>query len=915
LKKLVNIFYDIREGEWKSAGIMFALHFLLMVVLYFLKPARDSLFLVETGPDQLPLVYIVLAFVSLPVTYFVSNVLSKFKIRSVIVGSLGFLAVNLLVIRWLFFLDHPIIYMFFYIWVGIFGILVISLYWILANNLFNVGQSKRLFSFLTLSAILGSIAGSETSSQIVSISSIVTEDLLYICVALMVVTMGLIWFLPEPDSEKPAEKKLEENKSFSGVDVAKSVFSSKYQFIIAGIIVLTTLATTFTDYQFKVLSHDAYPLTEDLTAFMGTFYAGISLGSFLIQVLFSSGIIKKWGLSGAVLARPAGMFFGAILMIFEPVLASIVILNGVDGSTRYSIDKTGRELLFLPLSQHVKERTKVFIDLFLDRFARGVAGVVLMILLLVTANTVYMVSYLLLATITGWIWLGYRAKKEYVNTFRTSLQKSLIDTDSIELDLNEPSVRKLICESLHSNNDNQVLHTLIFLEESDVALISDTLSDLLNHQKPEIRLRALQLLQSVKTEDYIDEVENLLRDIEPEIRVDAIYYLAQRFQESSVEVIQKYKQGENRIDASAALDCASKKKGIDNLHTGICDELLSESTSNDDVVIRALMADSLAFAVDKSLASKYLKVLLNDHHKTVVRKAIHSISEQKIDRLIPDLIQKLNDKSYTVEIRKTLASYGPDYLPLYKTKFFESDLDNEIRKQLPGIFYYEPVEQSVQHLMDMLEVDEPDLRYHVIKTLSRLKRKYNQLEIDLGPVRNCIKTESENFFNLLAVKVIQPRNHPNRILLHALTEKMNQTVERIFRLLGLIYDQKDMYSSYLAYNSLSKDRKSASVEFLDNLLSAEDLNYVFPIVDTIDDIKKMQKGSEIFNIKKLSYDQGLKQLIDGRDKWLKICAIYSVSPVCPAYLQQEVVAATESGDKLVSETAEMVRERNNNRKR
>lgn len=587
MKKLLNIFYDIREGEWKSAGIMFALHFLLMVILYFLKPARDSLFLVETGPDQLPLVYIMLAIVSLPVTYLVSNVLSKYNIRSVIVGSLGFLAINLLAIRWLFFFDTPFVYMFFYIWVGIFGILVISLYWILANNLFNVGQSKRLFSFLTLSAILGSIAGSETSSQIVSTSAIVTEDLLYICVGLIVLAMGLIWFLPEYEPSSSENETLDKKKGFSGLDIARSVFTSKYQIIIAGIIILTTLSTTFTDYQFKVLSHAAYPFTEDLTAFMGTFYAGISLGSFLIQVLFSSGIIKKFGLTGAVLTRPAGMFLGAILMVFEPVLASVIILNGVDGSTRYSIDKTGRELLFLPLSQNVKERTKVFIDLFLDRFARGVAGLILMISLWLVTNTVLLVTYLLLATIAAWIWLGYRAKKEYVNTFRTSLQKSLIDTESVELDLNEPSVRKLICESLHSKNENQVLHTLIFLEESDVTLISDTLSELLNHPKPEIRLRALQLLQTVKTDKYIDDAETLLRDIEPEIRVEAIYYLCQHSSEASVEVIQKYLESEDRSARSAALGCASKHGGIDIVDPDIFDDLLSSGASKEDVVIRA----------------------------------------------------------------------------------------------------------------------------------------------------------------------------------------------------------------------------------------------------------------------------------------------------------------------------------------
>ena len=47
---------------------MGANYFLLLLFYYLLNPARDSLFLVELSPSQLPLVYILTALVAAPVT-------------------------------------------------------------------------------------------------------------------------------------------------------------------------------------------------------------------------------------------------------------------------------------------------------------------------------------------------------------------------------------------------------------------------------------------------------------------------------------------------------------------------------------------------------------------------------------------------------------------------------------------------------------------------------------------------------------------------------------------------------------------------------------------------------------------------------------------------------------------------------
>jgi len=892
---------------------MFGLHFILMVILYFLKPARDSLFLTENGPNELPYVYMLLAVVSIPVTQLLTLVMKHYPVRKVLIWTLGFLGANILIIRWLFQYQSKWIFMGFYIWVGIFGILVISLFWILANAIFKPSQSKRVFSFLTLGAILGAIAGSEASSLVVSLLDLSTENLLYICIALLTVGILLLLFIPKQSAKARRSPSIDEkkNKSTSTFKAARKIFSSRYQLIVATIIGLTMMATTFTDYQFKALAFDAYPETADLTAFMGTFYAGISLASLGIQVLLSSQIIKKMGLSGAILSRPVGMMIGAILMAIEPVLASVVILNGFDSATRYSIDKTGRELLFLPLSQHTKEQTKIFIDIFVDRFFRGLGGLLLLGLIMLLNWSVYLLTYVVIALLIAWILLAIRAKKGYVNKFRNSIQKQLIGTSNVALNLDETTIFSIIQESLHSSSNSQVLHTLFLLEESDTEKIADDLRQLLYHPNGEIKLQALKLLQDVERLNLTEEIESLLEDEDPEIRLETIYYLCQHSKKDPTSVIKSYLAHESYKVKSAALGCASKHGGsaTDLVSPDFFDKLLQKE-GKDAIVIKAQIADALGYIDDDQISQKYLSQLLDDDHPSVVRKAIASVGRQQNDRLIPLLIQKLDNAEFKIELQKALASYGAGYLILYKDRFLNEDLSKEIRKSIPGIFAYLPEQTAVDQLFDIINFDDPDLRYHVIKALNKLRRKYSTLEMDETKVWESVKHEAKHYFDMLSVKQIQPPNHPNAILLKALEEKMDQSTERIFRLLGLIYDPKDMYGTYLALKSISSDKQSAAIEFLDNILTEMDRRYLFPIIDTREETKKMEAGRQLFDIPQIRYDEGLLQLINGEDQWLKICAIYSVSPQCPTNLQSKVKEAATSSDKLIKETAELVIKRN-----
>jgi ATP/ADP translocase/HEAT repeat protein len=912
VKKLISIFYDIRKNEWQSVLLMFGLHFILMVILYFLKPARDSLFLTENGPGELPYVYMLLALVSMPVTLLITTVMKRYPVRTVLMWTLGLLAANILFIRWLFQYQMEWIFMGFYIWVGIFGILVISLFWLLANVIFKPSQSKRIFSFLTLGAILGSITGSEASSLIVSLLNISTENLLYICVFLLAGGMIILFFIPGQEIETgTSAPECKQTTDTSTVKVARKIFSSPYQLTLTAIIGLAMIATTFTDYQFKTLAFDAYPATSGLTAFMGTFYAGISFVSLGIQVLLSSQIIKKMGLSGAILFRPVGMMIGAILMAIEPVLASVVILNGFDGATRYSIDKTGRELLFLPLSQHTKEQTKVFIDIFVDRFSRGLGGLLLLGFVVVLNWSVYLLTFVVTALLIMWILLGLRAQRGYVDKFRNSVQKQLIGTDNIALNINEPTISSIIRESLHSSSDSQVLHTLFLLEDTEIETLADDIRQLLYHPNKEIKLKALKLLQDVESLNLTEEITELLEDEDPEIRLETIYYLCRHSSEDPTSVIKSYLAHNDYKIKSAALGCASKHGGAatDLVDPDFFKDLLNKK-GKDAIVIKAQIADALGYIEDDQISRKYLFQLLDDDHPSVVRKAIASMGRQQNDRFIPLLLRKLEDFEYKIEIRKTLASYGTDYLILYKDRFFNDTLSKDVRKSIPAIFSHLPNQTTADHLFEMIEVEDPDLRYHVIKSLNKLVREQPSLSMNTGKIQTILKNEANNFFELLAMKLLQPSNRPNNILLKALDEKMGQATERIFRLLGLIYDPKDMYGTYLALQSISADKQSAAVEFLDNVLTEEDRRYLFPIIDNRGEQEKVKAGRELFDIPNLRYDEGLLQLMNGKDQWLKTCAIYSVSPQCPSGLQSKVRKLAKSSNKLIKETAELVIRRN-----
>ena len=347
MRRILSRFMDIRRGEWGITLLMFAYLYLILVTYYFLKPARDSLFLVKLGAEQLPLVFILIAIIVVPITTLYSKASRRLPLNQMILGTTAIIIVNLLILRYLLTIDQPWVFYTFYVWVSIYGILTTSQFWLLANAVYDASQAKRIFVPLGIAAILGAFTGGQVTNIIVSIFGVSTENLLLFCIGFLIICglmIHLIWrFSQAAAEEQPRRKSRErgEKRKENLGRIFSTIKGSRYLLLIVGILTVTMMVATFIDYQFKTVSLMAFDNKDDLTSFLGAFYGYLSLAGLLFQLILSYRFLRIIGVTGVILFLPIGLLLGSAAMLVWPGLIAGVMLRGADGAFKYSIDKTG----------------------------------------------------------------------------------------------------------------------------------------------------------------------------------------------------------------------------------------------------------------------------------------------------------------------------------------------------------------------------------------------------------------------------------------------------------------------------------------------------------------------------------------------------------------------------------------------
>jgi len=190
VERLLAHFVDVHAGEGTGA-LLFALNlFLLLASYYMLKTAREALILSEGGAEVKSYSAAGQAILLLGIVPLYGAVASKVSRVRLVTGAMLFFLSNLAVFigfgRMGF---HEGIA--FFLWVGVFNVLVISQLWAFANDLYTRREGERLFPLVGLGGSLGAWLGAVAAKKLIRAAGpyglmIMGAFLLIFCLALTV---------------------------------------------------------------------------------------------------------------------------------------------------------------------------------------------------------------------------------------------------------------------------------------------------------------------------------------------------------------------------------------------------------------------------------------------------------------------------------------------------------------------------------------------------------------------------------------------------------------------------------------------------------------------------------------------------------------------------------------------------------
>jgi len=394
LERVLGLFADVRAGEAGTALLLTLNVFLLLVCYYLLKVVREPLILLggafglkgATLKAAAAAAQALLLLAVVPAYGLLANRVNRVRLITTVSGIfVACLAAFYLCAR----LELPVGLVFF-IWLGIFNLMIVAQFWSFANDVYTEEEGKRLFAIVAFGGTSGAIVGSWLGGALIKLIS--PYEIMLISAALLLACAALTNVINRRTDA--GEKRESSKKSASGLSASggfQLVLEKRYLLLIGLMILVYNTVNTngefilgsivSTDAEKRAVQEVGSQLADAERAkavndaagkiiggFYGTFFTYVNLLTAVIQLFLVSRVFKWFGVRVALFVLPVVALgsYGAMLLV--PALAVVRIGKILENSTDYSLQNTARQALFLPTSRDEKYKAKAAIDTFFVRF-------------------------------------------------------------------------------------------------------------------------------------------------------------------------------------------------------------------------------------------------------------------------------------------------------------------------------------------------------------------------------------------------------------------------------------------------------------------------------------------------------------------------------------------------------------------
>lgn len=374
--------FSVQRAERRAVGLAVAAFFCLLFAIFLLRPLRDAMGL-QGGARNLKYLWSLTLVGTMVASLAFAHVSSKLPRRRFMAWTYRGIAFLWLALLPAVALAEGELGVFFarafYVLHAVSNVFIVSIFWGLLADVFDSGQSRRLFGLVAVGGTLGAIAGTKLIEALsgfgeaehgerVLAFSLALAAALFLEFGLRLAGALASELTRTPDQTQVADARLGGNL----VEGLKLVAQRPY---LQGIAVFTflhgVLQTLFTLQQNFVVEREIVEKAAR-TAYFARTESWAQTLTLLVQ-LFVTGHLMRWlGVGGALLVLPFVALAGCAALIWhEPLgLASLTVVTVTLVAWRglsHSAMRPAREALFVPTSRAEKYKAKSFTDTFAFR--------------------------------------------------------------------------------------------------------------------------------------------------------------------------------------------------------------------------------------------------------------------------------------------------------------------------------------------------------------------------------------------------------------------------------------------------------------------------------------------------------------------------------------------------------------------
>lgn len=422
----IRSFIDIRKGEAEPAALFFLFWYFAIVVFQALRPLKKGLFVEHLGADvELYAKLANIAVAILAVVVFTA-LYNRYGSRRLIPALCGIFVVALLafagtlsgggrpsaVLNWSFYLFGDA-------WSTVW----VTTFWAYLTELTRTEQSKRLYGLIGAGGVIGGLMANFAVWQYIERSGI---GVLLVGAAGVTILIGLIMLRLEvlagrkggaigrqradvPDVSAAPRPARTGNPALEG---ARLVAASKYLLAIAAITFLYEINSQILDYQYSTAA-EALEGAAGTQAFFGRVGTIVGVVSVTTQLFLVSFIIRRFGITTALLVLPAAMAAASGIYFVTPMLTTAAMLTISDNAFSYSINQTAREMLYVPTPDDVKYKARAFINMLIQRIGKGAAILMALGFAAMADLPIHYLSLLAMAIVVVWVGFALYAGRRF----------------------------------------------------------------------------------------------------------------------------------------------------------------------------------------------------------------------------------------------------------------------------------------------------------------------------------------------------------------------------------------------------------------------------------------------------------------------------------------------------------------------